>query len=327
MRTGFIERLILLSAIVFYVFLGFLWFPLYVDTERTYGKGDPIPVVVPAGLNGFQFARTLQAQGVVDDARALARWFVRLGMDRDLKPGGYSLRPGSPWEVARQLQMSSPVTVLRTLVPGTCLTDLSGYVEALSEKSNFPEPLRPFLPEDPISRAVFLLPDSYRLVPGTDEAPQLVRAASSAWWRFFGGRVVPDLGPAEIAGKSVLASIVEKEAGLDEERARIAGVFQNRLEKGMPLQSCATVVFAWRLEGRDVQALSRKDLEISSPYNTYRNRGLPSGPICVPSKASWEAVFLPENTPYLFFVARGDGSHTFSRTYGDHLKAKKAAGQ
>jgi UPF0755 protein len=113
----------------------------------------------------------------------------------------------------------------------------------------------------------------------------------------------------------------------DEERSRVAGVFQNRLERNMPLQSCATVVFAWKLEGRNLHSVSLKDLEISSPYNTYLNKGLPIAPICVPSRASWEAAFAPEKTKYLYFVAQGDGSHAFSRTYREHLLAKKKVGQ
>lgn len=325
MRTGALERLFLLLTLGCYVFFCFFWFPHYVDGNRSFGQGDSMTVVVPPGLNGFEVARSLESQGVVRDGQALARWFVRMKIDRKLKPGAYELRPGAPWEVARQMLESRPATVLGTLVPGVYLSEMEGYREVLADDSNFPEDLRPFLPKDPLSRCVFLLPDSYRLVPGETETAQLVQNASQAWWRFFGARLGKD--PQALGRQAILASIVEKEARRDEERPRVAGVFLNRLKKSMPLQSCATVVFAWKLEGRDLQSLSLKDLEIKSPFNTYLNKGLPHAPICVPSRASWEAAFSPEKTDYLYFVAQGDGSHAFSKTYREHLQAKKRAGQ
>lgn len=111
------------------------------------------------------------------------------------------------------------------------------------------------------------------------------------------------------------------------ERARVAGVFENRLRLGMPLQSCATVVFAWKQENRTLQGLTYADLEIDSPYNTYRNRGLPPGPIGVPSLSAWRASLAPERHEYLFFVLSPSGRHLFSRTYEEHLAAQKSASE
>lgn len=327
MRTGALERLLLLLTLFCYVFFSFFWFPCYVDGKRSFGQGDPFAVIVAPGLSGFEVARSLESQGLVRDGHALARCFVRMNIDRKLKPGAYLLRPGAPWEVAQQMLESRPSTVLRTLVPGVYLSDTEDYRKVLGEDVNFPEGLRPFLPKDPLSRTVFLLPDSYRVDPGDTEAAQFVQKASQAWWELFGGRFGQDISPEDMERQAILASIVEKEARRDVERPRVAGVFLNRLEKDMPLQSCATVVFAWKLEGKDLQSLSLKDLEIQSPYNTYQNKGLPLAPICVPSRASWEAVFFPEKSEYLYFVAKGDGSHVFSRTYSEHLHAKKKVGQ
>jgi UPF0755 protein len=120
-----------------------------------------------------------------------------------------------------------------------------------------------------------------------------------------------------------LASIVEREASLDDERARIAGVFLNRLDRGMRLEADPTVAYAMGgYRGR----LLYRDLEIESPYNTYRNRGLPPGPICSPGDASIRAALYPDaDTDALYFVARGDGSHVFSRTLGEHEKAVREA--
>lgn len=117
----------------------------------------------------------------------------------------------------------------------------------------------------------------------------------------------------------VLASIIEREAKENNERAIISSVFYNRLKKKMLLQSCATIQYAL---GERKEKLTYKDLEIKSPYNTYKNIGLPPKPIASPGKASIEAALYPADTNYMYFVAKGDGSHVFSNTYKEHLNAK-----
>lgn len=121
----------------------------------------------------------------------------------------------------------------------------------------------------------------------------------------------------------VLASIIEREAKLDNERKTISAVFQNRLKKNMLLQSCATVQYLFK-EQKEV--LTYKDLEIKSPYNTYINTGLPPGPIASPGLKSIEAALYPEDVDYLYFVARNDGSHIFTRTYSEHINAQNTMG-
>lgn len=117
----------------------------------------------------------------------------------------------------------------------------------------------------------------------------------------------------------ILASIVEKETGVAFERAQVASVFINRLRKGMLLQTDPTVIYALTLGKTDLKRpLLRRDLEIDSPYNTYKYAGLPPSPICNPGKAAIMAVAHPDKTPYLYFVASGTGGHNFSRTLSEH---------
>jgi UPF0755 protein len=142
--------------------------------------------------------------------------------------------------------------------------------------------------------------------------------------RFFEVMTPAEVKRAEAAGRPLaevvtVASIVEREAMLDDEKPLIASVFYNRLARGMKLESCATVIYAL---GRTPERLTVEDLQVDSPYNTYKYAGLPPGPICSPGEKALKAALSPAATDYLFFVSNGDGSHTFSKTFGAHLAAR-----
>ncbi|QTX33571.1 endolytic transglycosylase MltG [Aminithiophilus ramosus] len=271
-------------------------------------------------MTAYEAAVELQHQGFVDDGRALARWMTKFGIDRNLRPGLYRIRRGSPWEVARQIRSEEPELRRVTLIPGTDGDEWGPYREALEKKALFPQELQGLLPEIIEDRILFLLPETYYVVPGFDEAEQVVRQASRLWLQKLGGR---ELSAQEVLGRGILASIVEKEVRLDSERSLAASVFLNRLDRKMALQSCATVVYAWKERGRRLARLSHEDLKIDSPFNTYLHSGLPPHPICLPGLVSWRAALEPAESDFLFFVAKGDGSHIFTRTYKEHLQAQK----
>jgi len=165
----------------------------------------------------------------------------------------------------------------------------------------------------------FLFPDTYRL-PRQYGA----RAAFTAMVRRFEKAWRP-LAPAAQAHKLTrwqavtLASIIEKETSLDRERPLVSAVYHNRLQRGMPLQADPTVIYGLgpQFDGN----LTRAHLEQDTPYNTYLRPGLPPGPICSPGQASLQAAVQPAAAPYLYFVAKGDGSHAFNVTYEAHKKA------
>jgi UPF0755 protein len=115
-----------------------------------------------------------------------------------------------------------------------------------------------------------------------------------------------------------LASLIEKETAQDAERAIVSGVYHNRLRLGMPLQCDPTVIYALMQAGTWNGNVTRADLRIDSPYNTYRYPGLPPGPIASPGRASLEAAVRPADVPYLYFVSRNDGSHVFASTLAEH---------
>ncbi|HET6343991.1 MAG TPA: endolytic transglycosylase MltG, partial [Myxococcota bacterium] len=132
----------------------------------------------------------------------------------------------------------------------------------------------------------------------------------------------PELSPQELYDRVILASLVERETRDHREMPRVAGVFENRLSRGMRLESCASVQY---LLGKPKERLQLEDVRIPSPYNTYLHPGLPPGPIASPGVAALSAALSPERHDYLFFFALEDGSHRhrFSRSFAEHLRARR----
>jgi UPF0755 protein len=180
---------------------------------------------------------------------------------------------------------------------------------------------RPVHALDPAAKDLegYLFPDTYNM-PRHSTAAQLVARMVAG----FEKALTPELrAKADGRGLSVrelvtLASIVEKETGKAEERPIVAAVYANRLTIGMGLQCDPTVIYALQRLDRYTGNLTRDDLQMDSPYNTYRYRGLPPGPIAAPGRASLEAAANPADVPYLYFVSRGDGSHVFATTLEEH---------
>ena len=166
-----------------------------------------------------------------------------------------------------------------------------------------------------------LLPETYNFFRGDSRDSVIIQAQEAmqkslddAWAKR--DETVPVKNPQELL---ILASIIEKETGVPGERGLVASVFVNRLRKGMRLQTDPTVIYALTEGKKDLgRLLTRKDLEVDSPYNTYKYYGLPPKPICNPGKASLEAAANPEVSSYLYFVADGTGGHRFANSLNEH---------
>lgn len=168
----------------------------------------------------------------------------------------------------------------------------------------------------------YLFPDTY-LMPRKATAGDFVEAMTAQFRKVFGEawrRRSAELG-LSVRETVILASLIEKETAVPEERPLVSAVFHNRLRIGMKLDCDPTIIYGLKLEDKYSGRLLSRDLKFASPYNTYLRAGLPPGPICNPGRASLEAALYPAAADYLYFVARGDGSHRFSRTLGDHLRA------
>ncbi len=165
----------------------------------------------------------------------------------------------------------------------------------------------------------YLFPDTYAFGRHVGAAGA-VHAMASRFIQDYAARISAGAAALNESPREVvtLASLVERETAAPEERPVIAAVYRNRLKIGMPLQCDPTVIFALMQAHRWNGNLTRENLQIDSPYNTYRYRGLPPGPIASPGLASLDAAIHPADVPYLYFVSRNDGTHAFASTLGEH---------
>ncbi|NIA70301.1 endolytic transglycosylase MltG [Pelagibius litoralis] len=268
---------------------------------------------VPRGAGLEAIAASLVEEGIVSDAKIFALGVRLFGEARSLQAGEFALPPAASMEEVAAVIASGKTVVHRLTVP-------EGLTSAeVLELLRAAEALEGDISTDPAEGS--LLPETYHFARGDSREGLLLRmresmqtALSDAWGRRAAN--LPINTPEEAV---VLASIIERETGVDEERALVAGVFVNRLRKGMPLQSDPTVVYGITLGQVPLgRGLTRKDLDTPTAYNTYQMRGLPPAPIANPGKASLDAVVNPATTEYFYFVADGTGGHAFAKTLAGH---------
>ncbi|BAC89071.1 endolytic transglycosylase MltG [Gloeobacter violaceus] len=293
-----------------------------------------VRVVLPTGSGSLRIGQNLADAGAIRSAWAwLALVWVR-GWQNDLKAGTYEIPPGrSLIAVADQVRRGETLRFRYRIIEGWNLAQMASYFEQLGyfrtreflALTSGPGMIRPaWLPEGLDRLEGFLFPSTYELPAETLGARAAVNQMLSTFektalplWR---ARVKP---ARSLKDWVALASLIEKEAAVGEERATIAGVFANRLRLGMPLASDPTVEYAFGIRQTADTPLTYAQVLKPSPYNTYINPGLPPTPIASPGLASLEAALAPALTPYLYFVARYDGTHVFSRTEAEHEQAKR----
>lgn len=288
-------------------------------------------VTIPDGASMRVAADSLERSGVIGSPRMFRLYAQLRGGDRGIRAGIYMLRPDASWESVLDALRSGRGVVNVVTVPegytlrqteallGAKLGVAAESVRAVARDSALRQRLQ--VPRPDLEG--YLFPDTYFFSPGTT-----ARAAVQAMVRRFEQRWKPEwtarLDTLRLTRHSVLtlASIVEREAKLPQERPVIAAVYWNRLRRGMRLEADPTVQYA--LPEYQSRLLYRH-LDINSPYNTYRHAGLPPGPIGAPGVASIEATLYPANVPYLYFVAYPDGHHEFRTRLQEHQIAARAA--
>ena len=291
--------------------------------------GAPIRVIVPKGASFSTAADSLGKAGLVG-SKLLFKLYARAKQtDRNIKPGTYLIKRGTPWsEIIAALHGGHGLVNTITIPEGFTLAQITPLLaQTLS------------VPVDSVNAAVsdtamlrrlavpaktlegYLFPDTYAFPDGTKARAavlEMVKRFEREWKPEWTTQLVKDSLSRHQA--VTLASIVEREAKVPAERPVIAAVYLNRLRKGMLLQADPTVQYA---RGKHTNRVLNKDLEIDSPYNTYKYPGLPPGPIASPGGPSLIAAIYPANVSFLYFVAAPDGHHEFRNTLLEHESAKR----
>ncbi len=322
-RGGKIALLGLLAVVA-----GALWLAsaLYIPYQGFPREG--VFVEIPRGTSRRAIARLLADAGVVRSRiafEALCRWRHHA----TLQAGEYFFdRPVTATEVFETIAQGRVYFHVVTVPEGLTMYEIADLMEreGFCSRQEFlqaagdPTPIRDLAPEARTLEG-FLFPATYQFphrVTTLEIAGAMVRRFREVWNAFpEGGRNPYGLSPAEVV---TIASLVERETAVPEERPIIAGIFYHRLRLGVALQCDPTVIYGLRLANRFTGGLSAADLRWKSPYNTYLHPGLPPGPIANPGSVSLRAALYPPPVDYLYFVSNTQGGHFFSRTLAEHLR-------
>jgi UPF0755 protein len=311
---------LLLSVFLFLFFLSLL--PV--------GKGERKDIEIKEGTSLLFIAEKLKSERLIRSKFSFILLALLTGKGRKLKAGYYELSPTLPsWKILGILAEGKVKKIKVTIPEGFTIRQIGQRLEEagiisskefISLATDAPFTLRMIVGAPSGNLEGFLFPDTYYFSKG--ESPENI--VKTMLWNFRKKVLDKVKGKGELPFYDTLklASLVEWEAKHDEERRLIAGVLLNRLKKGMKLECDATIQYVLP---QHKERITYKDLEMDSPYNTYKVKGLPPTPICNPGLPSIEAALNPEDTPFLFYVARPDGYHIFSLTAEEHLKAVERA--
>ena len=329
-KTKLIVLVLLLAAVLIFLY-GLIKIEQFKGPVEK-DSNQYVMVDIKSNTGTAQIAQQLYDNGLIHNT-FFFRLFVRnQGLDRHLKAGKYDLSPSmSLPEIIDRLQRGQLNLISFTIPEGLTLEQIAASLERqgvangetflkLAEEGNFIFPWIDELPEGPLRLEGFLFPDTYRIPEGFSEAgiiQMMLDRFKEVYSEEYKAKM-NELG-MNILEVVTLASIIEREIRKPEEQVIASAVFHNRLKRKMRLESCATIQYAL---GEVKEVLLYSDLEIVSPYNTYRNDGLPPGPIAAPGKGALHAALNPTDDEYLFFVAKPDGSHHFSKTLREHEQAK-----
>lgn len=330
------------TVILFVILIAVISIKIFVDNQLqpvAIENIKEIQITIPKGASTSGIAKILKDSNLIKN-ELIFRIFAKYDeMDGKFKAGKYTLNNGMTQEEIMKKLVSGGIakdSIIFTIPEGFELkqiaerlgdmgiADMKVFLELTSKVSNFSSEFE-FLKEVPedLSLEGYLYPDTYEIYIDASEK-DIIRKMLSRFDKLYTDEIKSKARELNLNLNQVvtLASIIEREGRAESEREIISGVFHNRLETGMMLQSCATVQY---ILGERKPVLSNADTLIESPYNTYINQGLPPGPIASPGIESIKAAVTPADVDYKYFVFNEDetGTHTFSVTYEEHLKAIK----
>jgi peptidoglycan lytic transglycosylase G len=321
-KAGFALAAIALPAL-------FIWLAASLYRPRAFTPGE-VFMEVKRGMGTGAVARLLEESGVIGSRQSFLLCYRLFYYPKTIRAGEYSLKSPLKAKEVLDILVKGKVFLHSVTVPeGLTASEISPLVapylsdgeEGFMAAFQDPGVIRPLdLKAEDLEG--YLFPETYSVPKGISSAEAIgamvgqFRANFDASWP----------ARAEFLGMSIrqvvtLASLIEKETSLAGEKKLVSAVFHNRLRIGMKLDCDPTIIYALKRKGLFNGNLTKKDMGLDSPYNTYRRPGLPPGPICNPGRAALEAALFPAEEGYLYFVSRNDGSHHFSRSFAEHQNA------
>ncbi len=320
--------LLIIALVIALSFFGYFFYQYKVFLKTPINTSEQQLFVIENGQGFDQVADTLEKQQLIDNAY-FYKIYGRLQNSHAIKAGEYLIPMNTtPPELYKKFIDGDINQYKITFIEGWTFKQM---LDKIRQQDDIAQTLE-FVPVDEITDALeinqpaegLFFPDTYLFSSNTKDSDLLLTAykrmqdkLNAAWASRSADN--PLKNPYELL---ILASIIEKETGIDSERDEIAGVFIRRLEKNMPLQTDPTVIYG--LGDNYDGTLNYSELKKDTPYNTYTRKGLPPTPIALPSEASLQAAAKPKSGKSLYFVADGKGGHTFTNTYKEHLKAVEA---
>lgn len=330
------NTILMLAAVLILISLGLWGGQLISQQYQPVDPGDTswIDIHIPPASSAAGIAALLKSEGLIRNEDIFLAYCRQKGLDSHLKAGHYRLsRSQGLAEIAAAIAEGKVATMTFTIPEGytvaqvgellasrgICSDDAWKKAAAKSYDFDFLKNQNRQIVRTPLEG--FLFPDTYIIeesTPAEEIINTMLKRFEAVWNEQFA-----DLARSQqrnVMEVVTTASLVEEEAQAAAERARVAGVIHNRLERDMLLQIDATILYAL---GANKSQVTYSDLKVNSPYNTYLNKGLPPGPIACPGQAAIQAALNPEQHNYLYYVARGDGSHEFTATFKEHLAAQQ----
>jgi UPF0755 protein len=322
-------RKLFYTLFVFLAISGGLAVWVYDELHRPFKSyKDSQHVKISKGTSSKSIARQLESLGIIK-----SRWhfLVTLWLHRSnqgLRAGEYQfLQPLTPIEVMEKLRKGEHSLVSVTFPEGLTIAEMAQIYErsALGDAKDFIKAagavglIRDLDPQAADLEG-YLFPETYR-VSRHSKVEELIHQMVHEFKKSYTTQIQQKVATQSLNLRQIvtLASLIEKETAIASERNLVSAVFSNRLKVGMPLQCDPTVIYALRQTGKYDGNLTKTNMQIDSPYNTYRYKGIPPGPIASPSRESLWAALEPAEVKYLYFVARKDGSHEFSEKYQEHV--------
>jgi UPF0755 protein len=321
-KSAIVALLIIILSLTFYV-------SSFLDTPFG-AKREKVVILIKKGTSPKKIASQLKEESLTKSSLAFCLGYSIFYSPAYLKAGEYEFHlPVHPRKILHDFIKGNILLHLITIPEGLTFKE----IEALLIEKGYPyqgsfeeacQKTELIADLDPEARNLegYLFPETYHF-PRQVQAEEMVKSMVEQFRKSFLEKELASIQSSGLKLREIviLASLIEKETAVPEEKPLVSAVFRNRLKLGMKLDCDPTIIYALKLENRYDGNIRARDKNLNSPYNTYLYRGLPPGPICNPGKDSLLAALHPASVDYLYFVARNDGTHVFNRSFEEHLKA------